>query len=112
MNDSMQIGGHPMMNHLGLVIHVTQQTIRWFDRRHYLRRDRTTGLFAMKPELFGLWRELELFDIEMGSDMSGPSVCVCHCQRCKEKTERDDANVQDIRTRQIVRDLKAKRKFQ
>jgi hypothetical protein len=107
MSDSI---GHEMLNHLGKRITVTARTLRRLDMQHWLERDKPTGLMRFKGELAHLFYEMGP-DYELGPDMSGPNVCKCNCRECIEKLNLDDTRVSDIRTQQIVRDVKSRRKI-
>lgn len=88
MSDSF--AGHEMLNHLGEKIYVTARTMRTMDMRHYLRRDRASGLLQIKPELYPAYLELEsgpqyhnrIFR-ELGADCSGAAVVICKCKQCQ-----------------------------
>jgi len=81
-------GGHEILNHLGAHNHVTQHTVKALDMRHYLRRDRPTGLLALKPHLIDVLSEMEYgtpLMRELGPDCSGPNVPMCRCAECRRK---------------------------
>jgi hypothetical protein len=100
--------GHEMLNHLGETICVTAQTLRRLDSRHYLKRDRASGLLKMIPRLYPLWLELEPPDIELGRDMSGPNSCICGCDECKAVLSGSDhRTVSRVYQRQVVEDALA-----
>lgn len=104
-----------MLNPENKVIRVTERTIRALDIRGYLKRDKSTGLLHLDKTSHSVFQEAEratAWWYEIGEDCSGPNQVVCHCQRCKERTagEADDAHISDIRTRQIIQDVRARRK--
>jgi hypothetical protein len=113
-------GGHEMLNHLGRVIHVTRRTLRALDMRHYLRRDRRSGLLQMRPELYPMFKELERGDRrggimrELGHDFSGPNVPICHCKQCSGKVaDLDHTRLSDeyrrMKTDEVIKAVKSKR---
>lgn len=105
--------GHEILNHLGQVITVPRSTLRFLDRYHFLRRDIPSGLLQFKPELTYLYLEME-HDRVLGPDFSGPNVCFCKCDQCKAKLYQDpegNGGREDDHTEQLVRRLKAQRKY-
>lgn len=107
MSDSI---GHEMLNHLGRRITVTARKLRQLDMENWLKRDRESGLLKFKSELFTLYFSYGP-DHELGPDMSGPNVCKCRCGECATKIDTGDTRIKDIRTRQIVRDATAHRRY-
>jgi hypothetical protein len=110
-----EYGGHPMLNPGNQVIRVSNDTLRALDIRGYLKRDKSTGLLHLNKTNHLIFQEAERATswwYELGDDCSGPNQVVCHCQRCKERraSEADDPHIKDIRTRQIVNDVKARRR--
>ena len=82
MGEAISAKGHEMLNPDGARIFVTARTMRRLDMRHFLFRDRGTGLLAFKPRLTDLYRQM-CTDHELGPDFSGPAVCVCRCRDCQ-----------------------------
>jgi hypothetical protein len=106
--------GHEILNHLGVRIRITERTLDALDVRGYLHRDKATGLKQISTKNFMVFVEAESttsWYYELGSDCSGPNQVVCHCDKCKSKMHADNSNSLDIRTRQIVRDATAKRRY-
>lgn len=110
-----------MLNHLGRVIRVTRRTLRTLDIRNYLRRDRSSGLFQLRPEFYPLFKELERGDCrggilrELGDDCSGPNVPICHCRQCSGKAaDLDHTRLSDeyrrMRTDEVIKAVKSKRR--
>jgi len=87
------LAGHAILNHDGQLIRVTRRTLRALDVRHYLRRDRSSGLLRLPREFHPILLALEAGDRvapymrELGSDCSGPQVVVCHCLECRKREE-------------------------
>jgi len=105
--------GHEMMNHLGQRIIVSAKTLEALNMRGYLKRDHESGLLRLCMRSWYVFVEAERATshyYELGSDCSGPNSVKCNCQKCKDKIEPDQANITDIRTRQMVHDLKARRR--
>jgi hypothetical protein len=114
-------GGHEMLNHLGRVIRETRRTLRSLDMRHYLRRDRSSGLLQLRPDLYPVFRELECGDRhagilrELGEDCSGPNVPVCHCRQCSGKAaDLDHTRLSDeyrrLKADEVIAAVRAKRR--
>jgi hypothetical protein len=113
MGEAYEVGGHEMLNHLGQRIRVTEQSLEALEMRGYLHRNRETGLKQMSPKNYLVFIEAERSTdhfYELGEDCSGPNQVVCHCQSCREKTNLDDSRISELRTDQIVNDVKARRK--
>ena len=114
MNIIVSNGGHPMMNHVGRTIFVTQSTLRTLDMLHYLKRNSNTGLLQMKPNCYPVYLELEgngkhnrIFQ-ELGPDVSGPNVAICRCRECQRKlADLDDIRHSKVRTEHMIQDMKA-----
>lgn len=113
MSDSLT--GHEILNHLGRRIRVSQHSLRSLDMRHYLRRDRATGLMQFKPELIGPFCELEggdhhskFFD-ELGRDCQGANVVICKCRECGDRiSDLDHTRMSHEHTRNLVRSVRAR----
>ncbi len=115
MNNAVSVG-HEMLNHLGERICVTEQTLRSLDQRHYLARDRATGLFQLTERSYRVYLDLECgahrarFARELGTKATGPSVAVCRCEKCMRKQDLGDTRLSDEITGQIVRDVTGRRR--
>lgn len=119
MSEAFAGVGHELLNPFGERICVSKITFRTLDMRGYLQRDHGTGLKQIKPSLIHFFLQLErttyhreLYTV-LGPDFSGPSVVVCGCHQCKERlaSESDDARISGVRTAQIVKEVKARRKI-
>jgi len=105
--------GHPMLNHLGARIFVTERTIQELQMRGYLGRDRSTGLKYFDPKGYELFLDGERgtpWWYELGPDMNGPSVAVCKCKACQQSKDLDDSRLSKVRVKQIVKEVRAKRR--
>jgi hypothetical protein len=60
------------------------------------------------PRLHPLTHELVTV---LGRDFSGPAQVKCKCSECRERVNLDDSRVSDQHTRQIVNDVKSRRKI-
>jgi hypothetical protein len=112
MSESMI--GHEMLNHLGRRITVTQKTIRTLDIRGYLGRDKETGLLYLNPKYVPLLLEGEWGSMlmrELGADISGPNIAVCHCRHCQRRTDLDDTRKSKVRAGQIVSEVRGRRRL-
>lgn len=109
--------GHEILNPFGIRIHVSKIVLRILSMRNYLTRNKETGLQQIKPVAIGFIHQLERTTYHrelyasLGPDFSGPSVVICPCKECNDKMDLNDSRISDIRTRQIVRDVTAKRKI-
>jgi hypothetical protein len=106
---SESLTGHEILNHLGQRISVSKHSLQSLDRFHYLRRDRATGLLAFKPELIGLFRQLEggdhhsKFFNELGRDCKGANVVICKCKDCSNRiSDLDHTRMSDEHVRNMV----------
>jgi hypothetical protein len=119
---SESLSGHEILNDLGQRIRVTARTLRSLDQRHYLRRDRATGLLQVTRTVKPLLLEIEcgdrqpIFMRELGRDISGPAVCVCHCLQCQKIASDIDhtrlpgsTTLEQDEATKIVAEIKAKR---
>lgn len=103
-----------MMNHLEQRITVSARTLEALNMRGYLKRDHESGLLSMSVRNYLVFSQAELATqhyYELGPDCSGPNQVVCLCEKCKERMGKVTANIADISTRQIVRDVTAHRKY-
>jgi hypothetical protein len=96
--------GHPIINPFGIVILVSQYTLRILDMFGYLHRDKESGLKRIDKVRYLVFLECERgtdYFAELGEDFSGANVVICNCQKCKEKISQDTL-ISDIRTRQAA----------